>query len=89
MEAGGYSDLVVQLMSRQAVRLGSPCPDCKVGELVQRETKNSVMLECSRRGKRVTDRKCDFIQRYSKAEAEALEVAWDEWAALSKDTPSV
>jgi len=49
----------------------------------------SVMLECSRRGKRVTDRKCDFIQRYSKAEAEALEVAWDEWAALSKDTPSV
>ena len=49
------------------------CPKCLKGELVCRETEGSVLIECSRRGKTIPDRRCDYVETYSKEDAEELE----------------
>lgn len=62
----------------------SKCPACKIGDLIERETEASVLLECSRRGKRREDRKCDYVQRYDirdKARLARDEELWNKAVA--------
>jgi len=56
----------------------SKCPRCRVRDLVRRETKESVLLECNRRGEKKEDRECDYVERYSKEEAQELDRRWKE-----------
>jgi hypothetical protein len=60
------------------------CPECKIGELVRRETKECILLECSRRGTIREDRECDYCERYSKEDEVKLARKEREWNELVK-----
>ncbi len=61
------------------------CPRCGKGNLVRRETESSVLLECSRRGEVVKDRKCTYVEQYSQEEARGLERDARKWQEANRN----